>query len=240
MAKQSGLGDNLYIDGVDISGDVGSLGQIGGGNSPIDVTGIDKSARERLGGVRDGTIAFSAFFNPTGAHLALSALPTTDRVLTYCRGTSLGDPAASFVAKQIGYDPTRDDSGSLTIAVSAQANGYGLEWGRQLTAGKRTDTTATNGASIDTAASASFGLQAYLHVFAFTGTSVTVKLQDSADNSAWADVSGAAFAAVSAVGAQRIAVAGTVRRYLRAVTTGTFSNAVFSVNAVKNETTVSF
>jgi hypothetical protein len=76
VGKQTGLGDNCYISGYNLSGDVGSLGRIGGGPALLDVTGIDKSAFERLGGLRDGGVDFSAFFNPAAgqAHPVLSAL----------------------------------------------------------------------------------------------------------------------------------------------------------------------
>lgn len=248
MAKQSGLGDALYLTGFDLSGDIGSLGRVAGGPSTQDVTGIDKSAMERIGGLRDGGIDFTAYFNKAAGqeHLRLSTLPTTDVVVTYCRGTTLGNPAAALVAKQINYDGTRSDDGSFTFTVQAQANAFGLEWGRQLTAGKRTDTTATNGTSVDlgTASPGAFGLQAYLQVFAFTGTSATIKLQESSDNAvgdAFADVVGGSFGAQSAVGASRIATAAiNVERYLRVVTTGTFSNVVFSVVAIRNDTAVLF
>ena len=53
-----------------------------------------------------------------------------------------------MVAKQLNYDGTRANDGAFTFAVSAQANGYGLEWGKQLTAGTRTDTGATNGTGV--------------------------------------------------------------------------------------------
>ena len=164
----------------------------------------------------------------------------TDRVATYAVGTTLGNPAASHVCKQINYDPNRADNGSMRAAVATQGNGYGLEWGLQLTAGKRTDTAATNGASIDTAASLAFGAQAYLQAFSLTGTDVTVKIQDSADNSNWLDVAAFAFTQVtSAPTSQRIALANTatVRRYLRAITTTatSFSSFTFSVMVVKNK-----
>lgn len=151
MAKTSGLGDNFYVSGVDLSGDTASLGEIGGGHSPIDVTGINKSAFERIGGLRDGRIEWVSHFNDATSqeHPTLSTLPTTDRILTYCRGTTLGNPAASLVGKQLNYDPTRADDGKLTIAVRAEGNAFGIEWGKQLTAGKRTDTTATNGTAVE-------------------------------------------------------------------------------------------
>ncbi len=174
-----------------------------------------------------------------------SGLVVTDRIVTYCRGTSLGSPSANLVAKQLNYDGTRDAEGNLTFALDCQSNGYGLEWGRQLTAGKRTDGSAGNGTGVDFGAASAFGLQAYLHVFAFTGTSVTVKLQESSDNGgadAWADVTGGGFVAATAIGAQRIQTTRTlaVERYLRVVTTGTFTNAVFAVSVNRNESLTAF
>lgn len=243
MAKQSGLGDRCFVGGYDLSGDIGSIQRVAGGPAALDVTGIDKSGYERIGGTRDGGIDFTAWFNDAAgaSHTILSTLPTTDRIVTYFRGAAIGNAAASCVAKQIGYDGTRAADGQLTHTVNAQANGYGCEWGLQLTAGKRTDTAATNGTSVDYGAvSTAFGLQAYLHVFSFTGTSVTVKLQDSADNSSFSDITSAAFTAATGVTSERIAVTGTVRRYVRAVTTGTFSNAVFAVQFSRNETAVVF
>lgn len=241
MAKQTGLGDNFYLGGYDLSGDTNSLSKISGGPAALDVTAISESAFERLGGLRSGEIDWVSYFNSTGAHVPLSALPTTDVIATYFRGTVIGAPAACMVAKQIGYDPTRDASGNLTFAVQALSNGSGLEWGEQLTAGLRTDAAATNGTSQDDGAATTSGAQAYLQVTAFAGTSVTVKIQDSADNSTFADVSGLAFTAVSAApAAQRIAATGTLRRYVRAVTTGTFTSATFAVALMRNQVAVTF
>lgn len=241
MAKQSGLGDNLYIEGYNLSGDIGSLEKISASRAVLDVTGIDKSAHERIHGIKDGEMEFTSFFNPSTdqAFEVLSDLPTTDVVCAYFRGTAIGNAAASCVAKQINYDGTRTDTGGFTFKTSVMGNSYGLEWGRQLTAGQRTDTSATSPATgLDTLASADFGLQAYLHVFSLTGTSCTVTLQDSADNSSFAAIgSGVAFSAAPAPGAQRIATSNTqtVRRYVRAITTGTFTECTFAVVLVKNE-----
>ena len=240
MSKQSGLGDNFYVDQYDLSGDVGQLSKIGGGPASLEVTGINKSAIERVGGLRTGEMSFNTFWNDVAgqAHVALSGLPTADRITSYFHQPAIGAAAASQISQQIDYAPTRGTDGSLTYATDAQSDGFGIEWGKQLTAGRRVDTTATNGTAIDTLASASFGCQAYLHVFAFTGTSVIVKIQDSADNSTFADLTSMTFGAISAVGAQRISVSNTstVRRYIRVITsTGTFSSIDFAVNFVKNE-----
>ncbi len=241
MAKQSGLGDRLYVNGFDVSGDIGSLSRIAGGQTLLDVTDITQSAFDRIGGIRDGGLTFSAFMNDSAnrAHSRFRTLPTADVLVSYLRGTGIGSPIASCAAKQIGYNGTRGQAGDLTYEIDVQANAFGLEWGQQLTAGIRTDTTATSPATgLDTTASLSFGLQAYLQVFALTGTSVTVTLQDSADNISFLPIGGGvSFAAASVAGAQRIATVNTqtVRRYVRAITTGTFTNAQFTVQLTKNE-----
>lgn len=250
MAKTSGLGDNYFLSGYDLSGDINSLGRIGGGNAPIETTGIDKSAFERIGGRRDGGMDFVAYFNDAAsqAHPRLSTLPTTDVISTYCRGTTLGNPAASLVAKQANYDGTRAQDGSFTFACQTLSNGYGLEWGKQLTAGKRTDTGATNGTGVDYGTgSTTFGLQAWLHVFSFVGTDATVKIQESSDNGAdaYADVTGGGFTQItSGPTSQRIATSAvlTVERYLRVatVTTGGFTSLVFAVMVCRNDSAPAF
>jgi hypothetical protein len=238
MAKQTGLGDNFYVDGANLSGDVNALGAVAGGNSPLAATGIDKSAMERLGGMRDGRIEFTSLFNDaTGQeHPTLRTLPTTDRVVSYFRGTTQGGPAA-FIgsAKQINYDAARGDDGSLIFSVQALANGYGLEWGIAHTAGVRTDTGATNGTSIDAAASSSHGFRLAIHVFSFTGTSANITLQESSDNGAGDPFAAAAggFAALNGVTAATSSALGpfatTLERYTRIATAGTFSSMTFAV-----------
>jgi hypothetical protein len=242
VAKQSGLGDRLYVGAYDLSGNIGSIQRIAGGPAALDLTDITQSGYGRVGGLRTGALEFSSWFNPAAgqSHPRLASLPTTDVIATYGRGTTLGNPAASCVAKQIGYDGTRAADGSLSFAVSAQSNAYGIEWGTQLTAGLRTDTAATNGTGVDGAASSAFGAQFYLHLTAFTGTSVVVSIEDSADNVTFAALSGAAFTSTAAITSERIAVTGTVRRYLRVVTTGTITSTTFFVNGVRNTTAVTF
>ena len=250
MAKSNGLAQAFYLGGYNLSGDTGAGNEIGGGLAGTqDVTGIDKSAYERRGLLRDGRLSWTSFFNPdtAKAHQVLKTLPTTDRHEMWATATSIGAPAACMVGKQIDYNPSRGADGSMTISVSSQANGFGLEWCELLTAGIRTDSTATNGASFDLGTgSLAFGLQAYVQVFAFTGTSATIKLQESSDNGgadAWADVTGGAFTAVTAAPtAERIQTgrAQTVERYLRVVTTGTFSNLQFAVAVNRNDVEVQF
>jgi len=243
MAKQTGLGSRLWVGSANLSGDINAINRIAGGPAALDMTDITQSAFERKGGLRDGGIDVTSYFDPAAgaSHAVYSALPRTDIITSAAVGATVGTPCASCQAVQVGYDGNRNNDGSYLLSVVSNADQYGVEWGELLTAGDRTDTTATaSGTGLDGSAATTFGGQAYLHLSAFTGTSVTVKLQDSADNSSFSDISSAAFTAKTAVGWERIAFTGTVRRYVRVATTGTFSNAVFMVNFVRNATAVVF
>lgn len=234
MAKQGGLGDQGFVQGYDLSGDIASLSKIGGGPAVDDLTGINSSAHERIGLLRTGEIAFNSFYNDATSqeHPALKGLPTTDIVVSYLRGTTLGNPAACMVSKQINYDFARQASGALLLAVQALSTGsvVGLEWCEQLTAGKVTHASATNGSSRDYGSvSTVFGASAYWHVFSLASGTVDGEIQDSADNISFAAVTGLGFAATAAPpAAERVATAtgATIRRYVRFASTGTFTTAV--------------
>jgi hypothetical protein len=183
------------------------------------------------------------------SHDRLSTLPTADTMGTYCHRATISSPAACINAKQVNFDGTRAADGSFTFAASLVANGYGLEWGSLLTAVTRTDTGATNGASVDFGTgSTAFGAQFYLHVVAFSGTDVTITVQQSSDDGggdAFAAVTGGAFTQVTSGPTwERLETSRsqTVERYLRVATStsGGFSSLEFVVVGIRNTTSVVF
>lgn len=245
--KTSGLGDRLFVGGNDISGDIGSLSSISGSRATLDFTAITQEAFERKHGLRDGSIEFTSYFNPSAgqAHPTLSAMPTSDIIVSYFRGTTVGNPAASLVAKQVGYDPTRGNDGALTLNTSAQANGYGLEWGRQLTAGLVTVTEAGSGTTLDLGAATEHGGQMYLHVTAFTGTDITFGVEtssDDGDSDPYAGLVGLEQTVTGGPGAWRTSTTADVERYARfyCYTIDGFSECTFAVMFKANTTEVAF
>lgn len=240
--KTGGLGHHLYVAGFDLSGDINSLDSISTPVATIDVTGIDKFGTERLPGLRDGMLSFTSYFDPGvgKSHPLLKLLPRTDDIATYTTGSTVGLQCYSIVGKQLNYDGNRNGDGSFTLKSQVQGNAFGADWGELLTAGLRTDSAATTGATQNDLAATSFGFQAYLHITTFTGTDVTIKLQDSADSSTWADVASGGFAQNTSTSpsAQRIAVGGTatLRQYVRAtsVTTGGFTSCTFLCTVTRN------
>lgn len=160
MPKTSGLGDNLLVAGYDLSGDVGALSGIHQGRGIKEVTAINKSAVERMALQADGKLGFKGWWDTdTGAiHDALRTMPTTDVLVSYLRGTTRGSRAAVMMAKQASYDPDRGDDGALAVSCEAEANGYGLAWGYQLTAGVETIAAAGNSAGVDLGYADSIGV----------------------------------------------------------------------------------
>lgn len=232
--KQSGIGARLLVGGYDISGDVSAIDSIACAQGLMDDTDITQPAHSRLPGLRDGSMAFTAFFDTANAHPVLSALPTADELMTaLLPPLSVGSAAACCNARQINYPPSRASDAGLTMKVEGQGDGYATEWGLQLTPGERTDTGATNGTSLNNGAGTLYGAQAYLQVTAFTGTSVTVTVQHAPDGTTWTPLE--AFTAVTAAPAtQRLAT------YTGAFTATNASPCVFTApgSALANGTPV--
>lgn len=135
----------LFAGGHDISEDIAALQRIGGGPNLLDVSTLDKVGMKRIAGRFDGEFNVSVLYDPDVAHVPLSALPTTAVHLMFAMpGTTAGDYAAMLAAKLVDYAPSVGNDLAAMFAVQAQASeGAPLEWGRMITAGKRTDTGAT-------------------------------------------------------------------------------------------------
>lgn len=231
MAKRTGIGDRLYLGSYDLSGDVGAIQSIASPRTVLNVTGIASDAFERLLALADGSMAFNSFWNDAGSYPALSALPTTDVIVTYATGTAIGDAAAGLVAKQSEQSGDRGADGSLVLATTAVANGSPVEWGVLITNGKQTFASSGTAAPVDHGAATAFGASAYLHVFSIASGTATVKVQHSSDNSTYADL--ITFTAASAATFERkttAAITTSVNRYVSVTITGTFTDLVCAVN----------
>lgn len=256
MAKTSGLGMSFFVDGHEIAGDVQTF-TVRGGPAVHELTGVDVYAYVRQGGRRDGTIDATTYWNPgdldfatplvdTGSHYLLREVGLTDKIVTAWH-TQTTD-CASLIGLQGSYSPTEAADASLTSTLDVRSNGYGLEWGDQLTAGKVTRTGVGAQTSVDFTGATAFGAQAYLHVFDFDGTDATISVQSSSDNGAgdaFANVTGLVFDSITTgPQAQRKQTArdAAIERYLRVstATTGGFTTITFAVMVVKNTTLVNF
>lgn len=248
MAKQGGLGDNFYVGGFDISLDVSSIDQMSGPLNTIAATGIKQFANARLPGLRDADWQITSYMDITVGTPPywvdnLHTLPRTDVVAQYFKSNAagaqaLGNASAAITGLQIDYAGTRDNTGNLTFKTEIMGDGFGYEWGEALTPGLRTDTTATIGPVQDDGASSAFGGQAYYQLMAFTGTSVTIDIQSSTTSGgtyATTGLTSPALSAAPAFGRLKIANNVTINEFVKVITTGTFTNAVFAVTFCRNK-----
>ncbi len=143
----------------------------------------------------------------------LTTWTTEQSVMVGQKGLVLGDPVqmASSLKTQLSWDSASADL--VTVTLGAQTNGitdYGVSL-HDLTA----VTADADGTAVDNAALTSNGGAGQLHVSAFSGFSgVVIKIQHSTDNITFADL--ITFTTVAGTTHERIAVAGTVNRYVRA------------------------
>ena len=244
MAKRGGLAQEFYIGGYDLSGDVGSIERCAAPRAVQEIGGINNSAVERLMLRADGIMEWRTWFNDAAlqAHAGLSGLPTGERIVTWILvGNTRGGVACTLNARQINYDPTGAADGSLSLAVKAlgtspatlgtgEANptpSGSTEWGYVITAGEENQTSAGSLTGYQNTDSA-VALVMYAHLTNFTGTSITVTVQESSDNGssdAWTTIGTIITAATAAPASGRETDSSTIEDYLRVTTTGTFSNA---------------
>ena len=142
------------------------------------------------------------------------------------------------------YDYQRTEDGGLVNAVRGESEkdqGVGIE-SCLLLAAKKTHSSATDETGIDHGTSTDDGGVGFLQHFGDglpTGT-IEYDIEDSSDSSNGVDGSWSNLLAFSDVAtayapiAERVAVAGTVERWIRASTNGTFANAPFSMNFHRN------
>lgn len=118
MAKETGLGwttlsvDNAGGTPCDIREDVNSL-DFATPRAPLEVTGIDKSAMERLLGLADFTVTLNGTFDDaaTKAHVVLATVPST----SVPRTTSIAVSGQTLAGELLytDYSLSRGDDGSL-------------------------------------------------------------------------------------------------------------------------------
>jgi hypothetical protein len=149
----------------------------------------------------------------------------------YQGGDTAGNKVVLLNSRIQNY--TIDSSVADAVGVSATFTGDNFGNGKSLYALTNTSATA-NTTAVDFGASSTLGGQAFLHCTAHSSANISVKIQSSADNSSFADVSGFSFTAISGTTSERIATTNTVNRYVRLAITVTSGSATFSVGYAHN------
>ena len=138
MAKESGIGMTVTIDdaagaGQAITNDITNV-QISTPRGVQDITGLDKSAIERLLLLADGTLTFNGVFNDAAnmSHAVLKTVPTQSGSGTGATRTVVIVHSGQTLTVEVvftDYSLNRAQDGSLTwTATGVVANGTAPTW----------------------------------------------------------------------------------------------------------------
>jgi hypothetical protein len=219
----NGYNVSEYLNSVSLAGEA----------DVAEVSTLGTNDKKYIPGLRDATISLEGFFaggvgdideileNQLGSTTTWTVVFTPD---------SEGALAYGVRAVDTSYEVGAEIGGAVAISAEGQVTD-GREACRVLHPLTMEDTTGTGG-SVDNGAQSTGGLAAYMHVTAVDGTTPTldVKVQHSVDDTAWVDL--VSFAQVTTANSyERVAVTGTVNRYLRVsyTITGTTPEFTFHV-----------
>ena len=238
MAKSSGLGQALFVQGYDLSTDASTLSGAGYTQEVLDTTGIDVSATERVAGRADSPLVINGWFDNADdkAHEAYKSLPTGDRVVTYLLGTAITEPALFLNSKQSEYNVQNQPGNALATQVSFASNASisgdtGINFGVMLDAGATTYSSSSNGTTVDQSAGTTAGSVACLQfVSGSSVSSFVVKVQHSTNGASWSDLTTFSTISANTPTAEIKTSSGTVNRYVRLTTTLSGTNGKCQVS----------
>jgi hypothetical protein len=191
-----------------------------------------------IAGLSDGTISTSGLFDSTaGASDAVLSgiIAQEDNTFTVLpEGAALGNRSVIANGQLTSYEISSPVGDVVAISAEVQADG-GLYHGAALTGFQVISASGVTG-SVDLSASSSNGLLANLHVTANDRDgATTIKVQDSADASTWADLVTFTSVSASTTVGESITTTGTVNRYLRAehVPAGSSGSVTYHVSVAR-------
>ena len=209
---------NVFINEYDFStyfNDVSATSTV----ETAEVSAFGSSAKEYIVGLLDGTVSLSGMFDgtATGTDVVFSAVlgsTTKQNVIVAPSGHSNGATAIVLEADDTSYEV----SGAVADVVQTSAefqSSDGVEHGKILSSGAAISATG-NGTSVDNALSSANGGVGFLSVPTNTRNgNITVKVQQSADNSTFTDLITFTVVTSTQKTFERVEVTGTVARYLR-------------------------
>ena len=238
MATSHGKSATIFANGFNLSTFLNSVTVTGTADS-AETSTFGTTSKSYIPGLLDGTMSLAGFYDgATNADIDIlnNALgnATASIVTHFPQGDTFGNDGWGFSAFDTSLAIDTNLGGAAAIGSDLQSS-VGAELLYSLHA-LGAETAASNSISVDNAASSALGGVGYLHVTAFSGTNIVIKVQHSTDDSAWVDL--ITFTTVTAVNAKErvrtAALTTTVNRYTRTIWTGTFTSVTFVVGFGRN------
>ena len=214
-----GKNTKILVDGVDVS-EWFKTWDAKRDIATAETSTIGNEAKTYIPGLGDGTFSLDGYADGSSGGIdgILNGAYGGTSVIT-CVSTldAIGAPAVCAQVDETSLETSADVSSAVTLKLSGQATG-GID-GCTVYHNLQQETSGGSETSINNGGSSANGASSYLHVTA-VGTTVTVKLQNSSDNSTWVDLIDHT-AVTSAPGFEKLYVAGTVLEYTRCLWTQT-------------------
>lgn len=214
MSFKHGKNAAAFFQGVNITGYL-TGGDLSISKENADTTVWGSTWRTNIGGLATAKYGFTGLFDPTAAPTWTGKL-TSNGVLTVGpAGLAAGDLCRLMEVTDTDYAETSPVGGVVAFkwdALSDTIPGFG-----RVQSALTAQTADNNGSNLDGGAATTTGGIAHLHVTSVSASdSIVVTIEDSSTGSSgWATIG--TFASKSAAGAERIVIAGTIKRYTRAV-----------------------
>lgn len=226
MAFTHGKSTKVYVSGYDLSAFL-NMANVAMNADLAEVSTFGSTYKSFVAGLVDSKMSLGGFFDSVtgGPDAVLTSLLGTDAYLAVLpQGDVQGTRGRGMYGVEITYEVTTGLDGAAQISMEAQSK-KGAEPIVVNTVLLDRTTTGQDATGVNGGGQTTNGWSAFLQCTAMSGTGAptcAVKLQDSADNSSFADVTGGAFVTLSTAnanvpGGQRIesAAGATLRQYTR-------------------------
>lgn len=223
MSFYHGRNAEIYVNGHSMSSYLDTI-SVPVNADTVEVTTFADTAKKFVMGLKSATLTgegFGAGSTSEADQFLNDALSTNENVWTwYPAGESSGKPGRAFKGYGTEFTIKGSVSGAVRIATACQSN-VGCEPVLCIRA-VAAAAASSSGASFDNSGKSTNGGAAYLHVTATATSDALIVLDHSSDGSSWETVATFSTAPAGA-SAQRVAITGEIRRYVKASCTLTGS-----------------
>jgi hypothetical protein len=226
MGKKTGNQGAVYLGAYDVSGDLNGVDTTQDQEVP-ETTGMSSTSKSFLPTVKAGMVSWKGMFDfdPIGLAQLNNVLTLGNTyVSTFLPGgDTLGARSLCGQAQIVkDHKISAPVAGIVTMVADFECSS-GLDQAK-VALPKTTDTgtgAAQNGTAVDNTAASTNGGRAYFHLFAVdAATTTAIKIQHSTDNITFTDLVTSTLTGV-AIGADSVAINGTINRYTRVTRTTT-------------------
>lgn len=218
LAATHGKNGRVFVDGYDISAYLKSF-NLDYSCDLAEIPGFSYNSKKYIVGLQDAQASGDGVWDggTTAIDAILDGVKSSESIWSYYPGGyANGEPGYGFKALRTAYGVQVSKDEAVNFSVAAQCSEY--QERIKSIGGLTTLSVTGNSAVLDLGASGagSNGATIYFHAIARSGT-ILLQVDHSTNNSVWSKLTD--LVNVSAIGAQRVTVAGTVNRYIRIATT---------------------